>query len=198
MTYPTDTSGNVAVDYVWGNFPLQPNDKRSSDNGQWLGAGDSHNVSATQYNDFPGYQENVRTTYYDGDPLYNVPDDGFWDSNSTAYNCATRDTHIEFLRSVGVDPTILKDFTFSGGATPWDALTGTPNYDGVVFYFYIPKDTIVYYDPTTATMITGATLDGKVAWTYNTYTLEDVLGPWYVHPFVVFSTDPLKNNWGWY
>lgn len=26
-----DTSGNVAVDYVWGNFPMQPDDARSGD-----------------------------------------------------------------------------------------------------------------------------------------------------------------------
>ena len=24
-----DTSGNVAVDFVWGNFPMQPNDDRT-------------------------------------------------------------------------------------------------------------------------------------------------------------------------
>ena len=28
MTNPVDTSGNVAVDFVWGNFPIQPDDKR--------------------------------------------------------------------------------------------------------------------------------------------------------------------------
>jgi hypothetical protein len=28
MTYPVDDEGNVRVDFVWGNFPLQPDDQR--------------------------------------------------------------------------------------------------------------------------------------------------------------------------
>ena len=28
-----DTAGNVAVDFVWGNFPLQPNDIRRDNGG---------------------------------------------------------------------------------------------------------------------------------------------------------------------
>jgi hypothetical protein len=200
MTYSTDTSGNVAVDYVWGNLPLQPNDKRSSYYGEWLGDGDSQNIAATQYNDFPGYQPNVRTTYFDGDPIYNYPANGLYDSNSNWANCATFKSRIEFLRTVGVDPAILKDFTFSGGNNPWDYTSegATPNFDGVVLYSYVPKDAIVYYDPTTAQMITGADLEGKVAWSPDSYWTEDVIGSWYYHAFVVFSTDPLKNTWNWY
>ena len=197
MTYPTDDLGNVAVDYVWGNLPIQPNDARPGMAGEWLGDGDSHNIAATQYNDFPGYQENVRTTYIDSDPLYNTPANGFWDSNSNQYNCATRDSHIEFLRTVGVDPSILKDFTFSGGETEWDA-TGEPNFDGVVFYLYVPEGEVIDFDQNLGYILTGADLDGKVAYTFNTYTSEDVLAPWSAHTFVVFTTNPLKNNWGWF
>ena len=29
--YPNNTAGNIAVDFVWGNFPMQPDDDRSGD-----------------------------------------------------------------------------------------------------------------------------------------------------------------------
>lgn len=48
-----DTAGNVAVDYVWGNMPMQPNDDRGSDTLD--PALDNHVIAATNYNGFPGY-----------------------------------------------------------------------------------------------------------------------------------------------
>ena len=30
MTYPVDDAGNPRVDFVWGSFPIQPNDQRTS------------------------------------------------------------------------------------------------------------------------------------------------------------------------
>lgn len=74
-----DTAGNVAVDFVWGNLPMQPDDERAGDgtatevvaadaaqNKQWSGysvfesdtldaALGNHIVATTQYNGFPGY-----------------------------------------------------------------------------------------------------------------------------------------------
>jgi hypothetical protein len=29
--YPNNTAGNIAVDFVWGNFPMQPDDDRTGD-----------------------------------------------------------------------------------------------------------------------------------------------------------------------
>ena len=29
--YPQNTAGNIAVDFVWGNFPMQPDDDRTGD-----------------------------------------------------------------------------------------------------------------------------------------------------------------------
>ena len=43
-----DTSGNVAVDYVWGNFPMQPDDARSGD-------GNATVVSAANASDNVGW-----------------------------------------------------------------------------------------------------------------------------------------------
>ena len=52
MANPLDTGGNVAVDFVWGNFPLQPNDAR----GTALDAfADTHNIVPAAWNGYPGY-----------------------------------------------------------------------------------------------------------------------------------------------
>jgi hypothetical protein len=32
MTYPVDDAGNPRVDFVWGNFPLQPDQQRNTYN----------------------------------------------------------------------------------------------------------------------------------------------------------------------
>ena len=44
-----DSSGNVFVDYVWGNFPAQPNDVRLASPSQTVTVGGSQNVSWTNY-----------------------------------------------------------------------------------------------------------------------------------------------------
>lgn len=48
-----DTGGNIAVDYVWGNMPMQPDDDRGSDTLD--PALDSHVIATTKYNGFPGH-----------------------------------------------------------------------------------------------------------------------------------------------
>lgn len=47
MTNPVDSSGNVAVDFVWGNFPLQPDDVRQTSPSQTTTAGGDQNVGWT-------------------------------------------------------------------------------------------------------------------------------------------------------
>jgi hypothetical protein len=44
-----DSSGNVFVDYVWGNFPAQPNDVRLVSPSQTVTAGGDQNASWTNY-----------------------------------------------------------------------------------------------------------------------------------------------------
>jgi len=54
-----DDLGNVAVDFVWGNFPLQPNDVRRDNGGTNLNyALDSHNIAEDGWNGFPLYTPN--------------------------------------------------------------------------------------------------------------------------------------------
>lgn len=47
-----DTGGNIAVDFVWGNLPMQPDDDRETGLDASL---DSHIMATTQYNGFPDY-----------------------------------------------------------------------------------------------------------------------------------------------
>lgn len=65
-----DTGGNIAIDFVWGNMPMQPNDDRGSDT---LNASlDNHIIASTQYNGYPGYTP--VTPYLDTVANVAVPD----------------------------------------------------------------------------------------------------------------------------
>lgn len=48
----TDTGGNVQVDFVWGNMPMQPDDDRSEPLDPAL---DSHVIASANWNGFPAY-----------------------------------------------------------------------------------------------------------------------------------------------
>lgn len=71
MTYPTDSAGNVQVDFVWGNFPLQPNDQRGENTLDY--ALDNHVIAEIGWSNYPAYIPN-----YSGDEdaglEYVVPD----------------------------------------------------------------------------------------------------------------------------
>ena len=54
-----DSSGNVAVDFVWGNHPLQPNDGREENGGGLLVATlDNHSIAYEGWNGYPLYNPN--------------------------------------------------------------------------------------------------------------------------------------------
>jgi hypothetical protein len=50
-----DSVGNVAVDYVWGNFPIQPNDDRDTPLDPEL---DNHNIVSLGWSGYPGFVNN--------------------------------------------------------------------------------------------------------------------------------------------
>lgn len=55
-----DSAGNVAVDFVWGNFPLQPNDEREENGGGLLVATlDNHSIAYEGWNGYPLYTPNT-------------------------------------------------------------------------------------------------------------------------------------------
>lgn len=48
-----DTGGNIAVDFVWGNMPMQPDDDRGDNT---LDPDlDSHIIATSEWNGFPGH-----------------------------------------------------------------------------------------------------------------------------------------------
>ena len=55
-----DTAGEVAIDFVWGNFPIQPNDARpDTAAGRLDPALDNHIIALSGWNGFPQYAPNT-------------------------------------------------------------------------------------------------------------------------------------------
>ena len=55
-----DSAGEVAIDFVWGNFPMQPNDARPNTTAERLDpALDSHIIALSGWNGFPQYSPNT-------------------------------------------------------------------------------------------------------------------------------------------
>ena len=61
-----DDKGNVVVDFVWGNFPLQPNDDRP-DGSRLNFALDNHVLAQTGWNGYPLYVPNTDGAAIEGD-----------------------------------------------------------------------------------------------------------------------------------
>ena len=69
-----DDNGNVAVDFVWGNMPLQPNDVRRDNGGTNLDyTKDSHNIAEDGWNGYPLYTPNTTGTQSGGVDYVKVP-----------------------------------------------------------------------------------------------------------------------------
>ena len=69
-----DDKGNVAVDFIWGNFPLQPNDVRLENGGTVLDyTKDSHNIAEDGWNGYPLYTPNTTGTQSGGVDYVKVP-----------------------------------------------------------------------------------------------------------------------------
>jgi hypothetical protein len=69
-----DDKGNVAVDFVWGNFPLQPNDVRLENGGTVLDyTKDSHNIAEDGWNGYPLYTPNTTGSQTSGVDYVTVP-----------------------------------------------------------------------------------------------------------------------------
>ena len=55
-----DTAGEVAIDFVWGNFPMQPNDARPNTTAERLDpALDNHIIALSGWNGYPQYNPNT-------------------------------------------------------------------------------------------------------------------------------------------
>jgi hypothetical protein len=72
--HTVDDSGNIQVDFVWGNFPLQPNDVRRDNGGSNLDyTKDNHVIAETAYNGYPQYTPNDDGAYTSGTAYVVVP-----------------------------------------------------------------------------------------------------------------------------
>ena len=104
----------------------------------------------------------------------------------------------EFV-SYGVPRDYFVDFTFSGGETEWDA-EGTPNYDGAIFYTYIPATVFIGTDWLNRP-IYGSDWDGLVIGGNQNGGYEDSVDTGYPEDYALFvvSNDPRKDNaWWWF
>jgi hypothetical protein len=128
-----DSAGNVAVDFVWGNLPLQPNDVRpDTATGRLDFALDNHVIAESGWNGYPLYTPNTDGEYVSGVAYIVVPnvlglttvlaldalkDAGYVAANITqttgVTNTATQPTQIN------VTSTTAATVTVSGGTTTW-------------------------------------------------------------------------------
>ena len=72
MTYPKDDSGQVQIDFVWGNFPLQPDELRASGHKLDMTL-DNHVIADLGWSNYPAYIPNY-TGDEDLELEYVVPD----------------------------------------------------------------------------------------------------------------------------
>jgi hypothetical protein len=194
----TDTSGNQAVAFEWGNLPMQPNDAR---NGIVLGAKGIHEINGVTWDGFPTVADAGGHELVDGDPLYIVPSYTFCWSSPYAKDAMVWD-YLEYLRAAGVNPELLVEATFDGvNKYDWGTTGNTNNLlGGIVFWAYIPKDVIVNIDWATGTVVKGSDFDGMITAMYSSPgSTVDVASDWYNHSVVAFTNDPNKNNTaGWW
>jgi hypothetical protein len=194
-----DANTNIRVDFVYGNMPIQPNEDREQPG---LSVMDSHTIAATEWNFYPVTEtDETNTVVYSYGKTLEGGDAFYWPALgycNGVYGEQAKVSHFfDYLRDIGVDPDYLKDFTFSGGETEWDS-NGEPNWDGCVFYSYIPED-VVFGETAQGTPIYGSDVDGEIIygnWATNTEVSID--GSPEDFAVIVFSNDPRKNNAGWW
>ena len=69
-----DSAGNIVVDFVWGNLPLQPNDARpDTATGRLDFALDNHVIAQSGWNGYPLYTPNTDGEYVSGVAYIVVP-----------------------------------------------------------------------------------------------------------------------------
>jgi len=126
-----DTAGNIAVDFVWGNFPMQPNDVRPNTLAERLDpALDNHIIALSGWNGYPQYLPNTTGEDVAGPTDYVlVPEvrglttalavDAMKDASLTvttasgATNTATQPTQ------VNVNTSTVATITVAGGTSTW-------------------------------------------------------------------------------
>jgi hypothetical protein len=190
-----DDSGNQRIAFEWGNVPMQPNNDRD---GVVLGSKGIHAINGVAWDGFPSEANAEGHTLVDGDPLYIAPSYTFCWSNPKTKDGNIWD-YIEYLRTVGVNPELLKEATFTGGDTPYDYSGGAEYDSGIIFWSYIPANEIIWIDWATGTVYTGKDFHETITAMYSNPGDEvDVISDWYYHSVVAFTNDPAKNTADWW
>lgn len=112
MTYPTDDAGHPQVDFVWGNFPMQPNDERGENTLDYNL--DNHSIAYDGWSNYPAFIPN-----YAGDEdsglEYVVPDlvrktlsqaNALLDNHNTNLNLFATPHHLGIGRIVTTGKTV--------------------------------------------------------------------------------------------
>ena len=201
----TDDLGNQAVDFAWGNLPMQPNNDRIDhyfNNGTYippaLGAKGIHDINGSIWNGYPANTDGLEGR------VLPLEDGGFiWPSTGLCYNSpkskdGTWQDLIEYMRACGVDPSRLVEATFTGGEDKYD-INGD-YVGGVIFWSYIPEDVIVNINWETGEVLTGKDFDGLVTASSYSWGAEAPVNPMsdVDISFVAFTNDPTKNTADWW
>lgn len=135
----------------------------------------------------------------EGGQSFYWPGLGFCNNNGIGYQNDISAV-IEHLVGIGVPRAYFKDFTFSGGDNEWDAENGEPNWDGAIWYIYVPAEETFGYNWLGKT-IYGSDLAGQVAWGNWGANDEVAIDTTYPEDYslAVFTNDYRKNNaWWWW
>ena len=170
-----DDKGNVAVDFVWGNFPMQPNDVRAENGGSLLDYTlDSHNIVEDGWNGYPQYTPNSTGSQTAGVDLILVPNV----LGSVATDAAA------LLGDLELNTTIASAATNAAKSiTDIDRTVDTP-----VVRLTITGGVAAYPIGTKITVASTGTVDG-------TWTVSDVASTNYVY-FVSNATTALSSGTG--
>lgn len=111
MAYPLDDNGNIRVDFVWGNVPMQPDEQRTDQSAPWVGENNQLGDRGWSAPSYGVTSDSLSTTLTQGLSLGDQSQDDFWQDPDT--------------RSVSV-PTIHDIAT-----TGWNNFPAfRPNYEG--------------------------------------------------------------------
>ena len=178
-----DTSGNVAVDFVWGNFPMQPNDDRTDGTAvEVVAANASENKSWTGYSVYPSARLNAS---YDSHAIAEAE----W-ANYPSFIAAEPNYIVSAVSGDGTTVTYTCQNYFTGGETV--NITGLTNNTYNLSSATVVNPTKVSFQVTNAAnagLITGQY--GKVQST-TAITAADGAGIAYINvPSVVGKTTAL-------
>ena len=153
MTYPVDDNGNIRVDFVWGNVPMQPDEQRTDTNADWNNLHNQPEDRGWSSRSYGVTSDSLNTEYTQRLSVGDQSQDDWWqepdtrdvavpsvhDIVKTGYNnfpaflpnyAGDGDTGLEIVMPNLVGLTILQSLA-ALQATGWDdSVNTTPRYAG--------------------------------------------------------------------